>query len=128
MTLIGSEVIFFTSALSASSERLRSRTCVAPISRSHAALRGDAVVMMGLNPDTLSSWMAVRWCVSSLLSSGVYDGKLTVLADRAGTAEHYDRLAVVLAPSACLPGRSEPGSTVHGTLRVVERKGGGREG
>ena len=56
------------------------------------------------------------------------DLRPTVLADRAGTAEHYDRLSVVLAPSACFPGRSEPGRSIHGPFRVEERDGGGREG
>lgn len=46
------------SARIASADRVRSTTCVAPREVSRAALRGDAVVMIGLKPDSFASWMA----------------------------------------------------------------------
>lgn len=57
--LIGAPpVAFLTSARIASAGRLRSMTCVAPNSFSASALCREAVVMIGLNPASLASWIA----------------------------------------------------------------------
>lgn len=79
---------------------------------------------MGLNPDSLSSWIAGRQRVSApAYLEGARAGMLTILTDRGGAAEDHGRVAAVLAPSAYLPGRSERGRAVHCSLRVVKRDG-----
>lgn len=59
-SLIGADAIFVTSARRASSERLRSRTCVAPWRFRLSALRREAVVTMGPKPASLDSWMTMK--------------------------------------------------------------------
>ncbi len=53
---MGSEVIALTAG---GRSALRSTTCVAPRDLRRSVLLREAVVMIGLKPDNLASWMAI---------------------------------------------------------------------
>lgn len=51
-------VMLLISDARAEAEILRSMTCVAPIDLRESACLGEAVVMMGENPESFASWIA----------------------------------------------------------------------
>lgn len=125
---MGSEVMALTEE---GRSALRSITCVAPRDLRRSVLLREAVVMIGLKPDSFASWMAMfgrvnenaRVCARAMR-------RRTLLAYCGSTASNQDRLTGVLSTSTFIPGSSELGTAelASGDLATVQAESSCGEG
>ena len=104
--VIGVDVILAIASFKAVAESPRSSTWVAPSEERSSVLRKEAVVMIGENPESLASWMAIDELRENLQRDGMVHSR-TVLSERRCTAHDENGLPGILALAILFPGRKE---------------------